>query len=101
MNVMALGVGAFTQGLLRILRENGANVCTYLTRDYAHYAPSCEGKVFDCAKIPNPCELIRKLKIDFVAPMSIDWAQKPWAAELLEMGTPIFCPTRSGTSSAS
>jgi phosphoribosylamine-glycine ligase len=93
MNVMALGVGAFTQGLLRILRENGANVCTYLTRDYAHYAPACEGPVYDSAKIPNPCALIRKLKIDFVAPMSIDWAQKPWAAEMLEMGTPVFCPT--------
>ena len=92
-NVMALGVGAFTQGLLRILRENGANVCTYLTRNYAHYAPACEGPAFDSARIPNPCDLIRKRKIDFVVPMSIDWAQKPWASELLEMGTPIFCPT--------
>src|SRR5436190_1574345 len=92
-NVMALGVGAFTQGLLRILRENGANVCTYLTRNYAHYAPACEGPTFDSARIPNPCDLIRKRKIDFVVPMSIDWAQKPWAAELLAMGTPIFCPT--------
>ena len=90
---MAMGVGAFTQGMLRILKEDGANVCTYLTRDYAHYAPSSEGPAFDSAEHPNPCDLIRKRKIDFVIPMSIDWAQKPWAKQLLSMGVPIFCPT--------
>ena len=30
---MVLGIGAFTQGCLRILREDGAAVQGYLTRD--------------------------------------------------------------------
>jgi phosphoribosylamine--glycine ligase len=29
-----------------------------------------------------------------VVPMSIDWAQAPWAEEFLGLGVPIFCPTR-------
>jgi phosphoribosylamine-glycine ligase len=91
--VIAFGVGAYTQGMLRVLRENGADVSTYLTRSYAHYPPSLEGPTFDGAKIPNPCALVREQKPDFILPQSIDWAQKPWSAELLETGMPIFCPT--------
>lgn len=89
---MALGVGAFTQSMLRILREHGVNVCTYLTRNYAHYAPSCEGPVFDSAKIPDPSEIIRRRKIDFLLPQSIDWAQQPWAEKVLRSGVRVFCP---------
>ncbi|HUS37293.1 MAG TPA: phosphoribosylglycinamide synthetase C domain-containing protein [Verrucomicrobiae bacterium] len=91
--VMAFGVGAYTQGMLRVLRESGAHVSTYLTRAYAHYPPSLEGLTFDSAEIPNPCALIREKKIDFILPQSIDWAQKPWADEFLATGVPIFCPT--------
>jgi phosphoribosylamine-glycine ligase len=90
---MAFGVGAYTQGMLRVLRESGADVSTYLTRSYAHHPPSLEGPTFDSAKIPNPCALVREHKPDFILPQSIDWAQKPWAEELLATGTPIFCPT--------
>jgi phosphoribosylamine-glycine ligase len=90
---MAFGVGAYTQGMLRVLRESGADVSTYLTRAYAHYPPSLEGPTFDSAKIPSPCALVKERKPDFILPQSIDWAQKDWAAELLETGTPIFCPT--------
>lgn len=90
---MAFGVGAYTQGMLRVLRESGADVSTYLTRAYAHYPPSLEGPTFDSAKIPNPCALVREQKPDFILPQSIDWAQKPWADELLATGAPIFCPT--------
>jgi phosphoribosylamine---glycine ligase len=93
LNIMALGVGAFTQSMLRILREHGANVCTYLTRSYAHYAPSCEGPVFDSAKIPDPTEIIRRRKIDFLLPQSIDWAQQPWAENVVRNGVRVFCPT--------
>ena len=32
-----LGVGAFTQALMRHLHRDGAEVTAYLTRDYAHY----------------------------------------------------------------
>jgi phosphoribosylamine---glycine ligase len=93
LKVLALGVGAFTQGMLRVLRENGATVATYLTRNYAHHPPSLEGPVYDSAKIRNPCEIIREFKPDILLPQSIDWAQKPWADELLATGVPIFCPT--------
>lgn len=93
MKVMALGVGAFTQGMLRVLRENGARVSTYLTRAYAHYPPSLEGPVLDSAAHANPCAWIREQQPDFLLPQSIDWAQKPWAEELLQLGVPIFCPT--------
>src|SRR5262249_47644065 len=31
--------------------------------------------------------------VDFVIPMSIDWARAPWKDELLESGVPIFSPT--------
>jgi phosphoribosylamine--glycine ligase len=64
-----------------------------LTRAYAHYPPSLEGPVYDGEKIPDPCAIVRELRPDFILPQSIDWAQKPWAAELLATGTPIFCPT--------
>src|SRR5687767_9325577 len=82
MKVMAFGVGAFTQGMLRILRKNGAEVSTYLTRTYAHYPPSTEGPTYNSATIPNPCSLVREIKPDFILPQSIDWAQMPWADEL-------------------
>ena len=93
---MALGVGAFTQGLLHLLKEDGARVLTYLTRSYAHYPPSLEGPTFNAETFPDPCSLIKDHKIDFVVPMSIDWIQKPWSAELLRRKIPIFCPTGEG-----
>ena len=34
--VLVLGVGAFTQAMMRRLRDDGARVSAYLTRDYAH-----------------------------------------------------------------
>ncbi len=90
---MAFGVGAYTQGMLKTLREHGVEVSTYLTRNYAHYPPSLEGPTYDGAKFPNPCELVRAQKPDVILVQSIDWAQKPWAGELLSTGAPIFCPT--------
>ena len=68
LNMMVWGVGAFTHGVLKVLKEDGANVCTYLTRDYAHYSPSLEGKTFHSEVYPNPCPIIKEHKIDFVVP---------------------------------
>jgi phosphoribosylamine-glycine ligase len=93
MKVIAFGVGAYTHGMLKALRENGADVSTYLTRNYAHYPPSLEGPTFDSAKIPNPCALVREQKPDLIIVQSIDWAEKPWANELIATSVPIFCPT--------
>ncbi len=90
--VMVWGVGAFTHGVLHILKETGADVCTYLTRDYAHYSPSLEGRTYHNELHPNPCPLIRDQHIDLVIPMSIDWILSEWANEFLEMNVPIFSP---------
>lgn len=93
---MAFGVGAFTQGILRVLRENGADVSTYLTRGYAHYAPAQEGPVFAEKDLPSPVPLLRERNIDFIVPMSIEWVQRAWRDEMLASGVPILCPTGEG-----
>ena len=90
---MVFGIGAFAQSALRILRENGANVFGYLTRNYGHFAPSQEARCYDQAEHPSPLPLIHKHKIDLILPMSIDWAEKPWARELIDSGVAIFCPS--------
>jgi phosphoribosylamine-glycine ligase len=39
--------------------------------------------------------LLKEQSIELVVPMSIDWAQAPWAEELLNLQVPIFCPQRA------
>ena len=90
--IMVFGVGAFSQGVLRILKEAGAEVSTYLTRDYAHYGPMVEGKTFHKEYYPNPCEILKQEQIDFVVPMSIDWALEDWTEEFLSLNIPILSP---------
>lgn len=92
-STMVLGVGAFAYSTAQILKDSGAHVCTYLTRDYAHYPPSMAGPVFSREQFSSPCQLIREKGIDLVIPMSIDWAQAPWKDELLQLGVPLFSPT--------
>ena len=96
LSVMAFGVGSFVQGMLQPLKEAGANVSAYLTRNYAHFPPSLIGPTYDREKFPNPCPLLLEKKIDLVIPMSIDWGQSPWRDELLRTRIPIFCPTGEG-----
>src|SRR5687767_14862457 len=91
--VMGFGVGAFTHGMLHVLKEQGCEVSSYLTRNYAHYAPGLVARSFDSAIHPSPCPLLRDQKIDFVIPQSIDWAEKPWRDDFLASGIPILCPT--------
>ena len=104
-SIMVLGVGSFAHSTAQILRDAGANVCTYLTRNYGHYGPSLAGPVFTREQYPSPPILKaegRRLKakgtakIDLMIPMSIDWAQAAWADELLESGAAIFSPTGDG-----
>jgi phosphoribosylamine---glycine ligase len=92
-NVMVLGVGSFAHSTARILKEKGANVITYLTRDYGHYGAQSESRTYFWREHPNPVPLMRKHKIDLVLPMSIDWSDRDWAGELLDSGVPFFCPT--------
>jgi phosphoribosylamine--glycine ligase len=95
-SVMVLGVGAFAYSTARILKEDGADVATYLTRDYGHFPPSLAGPTFHRERFPNPCRLLKEKKTDLVIPMSIDWAQAPWKDELLASRTPVFGPTGEG-----
>ena len=90
---MILGVGAFAHGIGGVLADAGAKVSTYLTRDYAHYPPSLIGPVYLRDVFPNPVPLLKQHKIDLVIPQSIDWANQPWAAELVKSGIGIFSPT--------
>ncbi len=92
-SVMVFGVGAFTQGVMEALRKDGARVSAYLTREYAHYGPSLEGKTFDSALHTTPFEALAAEKAEFVVPMSIEWALKPWTQEFLDRKIPILCPT--------
>jgi phosphoribosylamine-glycine ligase len=90
---MVLGVGSFAHSIGRALADAGANVSTYLTRNYGHFPPSLVGPAYSREAYPSPTPLVREHKIDVVIPQSIDWAQAPWAEDLLRSGVGIFSPT--------
>src|SRR3974390_1736474 len=92
-SILVLGVGAFAHSTGRILKDAGARVSTYLTRNYGHFPPSTLGPTFNREQFPSPCQVIKDQSIDLVVPMSIDWAQAPWAEELLRMSCPVLSPT--------
>src|SRR6266704_6348665 len=92
-SVMVLGVGAFAHSTTQILKDNGATVSTYLTRNYAHYPPSIVGPTYAREQFQNPATLIKENKIKLVVPMSIDWALARWAEELIHSKAVIFGPT--------
>jgi phosphoribosylamine-glycine ligase len=91
---MILGVGSFAHSIGAALADAGTNVSTYLTRNYGHYPPSLVGPTFSPDAFPSPVPLLQPHNIDCVIPQSIDWAQAPWAEELLRSGVGIFSPTR-------
>ena len=95
-SVLVLGVGSFAHSTAQILAQDGAKVSTYLTRNYGHYAPSLAGPTYSREQFPSPCPLLDEAGVDLVVPMSIDWAQAPWAGELLARKIPILCPTGEG-----
>ena len=67
--VMAFGVGGYVYGMLQIIKEHGAEVSTYLTRDYAHFPPSLVGPTFHSEVHPNPCALLLPEDWDGKAPL--------------------------------
>jgi len=91
---MILGVGSFAHSLGRALTDGGANVSTYLTRNYGHFPPSLVGPTFSRDAFPSPIPLIKKSGVDVVIPQSIDWALAPWAKDLMKSGVGIFSPMR-------
>jgi phosphoribosylamine---glycine ligase len=94
-SVMVLGVGSFAHSIGTALAEAGADVSTYLTRNYGHFPPSLVGPTFSREAHPSPCPLIAKRGVELVVPQSIDWAQAPWAEDLMKSGAGIFSPTRA------
>jgi len=90
---MVFGVGSFAHSVGGALADAGANVATYLTRDYGHFPPSLIGRTYLRDMFPNPVPLLREKEIDVVIPQSIDWAMQPWANELVKSGVGIFSPT--------
>ena len=95
-NVLILGVGSFAHSIGSALADAGAQVVTYLTRNYGHYSPSLVGPTFSNSTHPSPLPLIREKKVDVVIPQSIDWATQPWAKDLVKSGVGIFSPTGEG-----
>jgi len=93
---MVMGVGAFAHSTAQILKENGADISIYLTRDYGQYSPSLAGPTYRREEYPSPCELLHEKSVGLIVPMSIDWAQAPWKEDLLKQNVPIFCPTGEG-----
>ncbi len=89
---MMLGVGSFAHSIGQTLADAGASISTYLTRNYGHFSPSLVGPTYSREAFASPLPLIRKNNIECVIPQSIDWAQAPWAKELLQSKTPIFSP---------
>jgi phosphoribosylamine--glycine ligase len=92
-SVLVLGVGSFAHSTAQILKEAGAAVSTYLTRNYGHYGASLTGPVWRGDQNSSPVPLLRQNAVDVVLPMSIDWAQADWSEDLLRSNVPIFGPT--------
>ncbi len=88
--IMIFGVGTFAHSVMQILRDNGAEVSCYLTRESGHFGAASVGKTWTQREHPSPIPIIRKWKPDVIIPMSIDWYNEPWADKL---NVPIFCPT--------
>ena len=93
---MVLGVGSFAHSIGQALADAGAEVSTYLTRNYGHFSPSLVGKTFSRDTFPSPVPLLRENKIEVVIPQSIDWALQPWAEDLVKSGVGIFSSDRRG-----
>ena len=91
--VMILGVGSFAHSIGMALKEAGAGVATYLTRNYGHYSPGLVGETFLPGTHPSPVPLLKPHHMDVVIPQSIDWAWQPWAGDLINSGAGIFSPT--------
>jgi len=68
-SVMVWGVGAFAHSTAQILKEKGAKVSTYLTRDYAQYPPSLAGPTYRREEFPSPVPLLRREGVELIVPM--------------------------------
>jgi phosphoribosylamine-glycine ligase len=92
---MVFGVGSFAHSVATILGGAGADISTYLTRNYGHFPPSLAGPTYSRETHPSPIPLIKQHAVELVVPQSIDWATQPWAEDLLKSGVGILSPTRA------
>ena len=92
--ILVMGIGSFAAASIKCLADDGATVYGYLDREYGHYSPSQFGEIVLARDYPNPNVLIKKMNIDLVIPMSINWLTMDWADEFMNSGVPIFCPVR-------
>ena len=91
--IMILGVGSFAHSIGGALASAGADISTYLTRDYGHFAPSLIGPTYLRGVHASPVPLFHERNVLAVIPQSIDWAMQPWADDLVRSGVGIFSPT--------
>jgi phosphoribosylamine-glycine ligase len=89
---MVVGVGSFAHSIGTALADAGAEVSTYLSRNYGHFPPSLAGATFARDAFPSPVPLLHQQRTEVVIPQSIDWAWQPWAGDLLKSGVAIFSP---------
>ncbi len=92
-SALILGVGSFAQSVAQILKEDGAAVATYLSRNYGHYPPTQVGPTFGAGAGPDLMAVIKQRAVDLVIPQSIDWAQAAWAEALLQSSAGLLCAT--------
>ena len=86
---MVLGVGSFAHSIGGALRDAGASVSSYLTRNYGHFPPSLVGPTYLPGVYPSPVPVLRAAGVEAVIPQSIDWALQPWADNLIKSGVGI------------
>ena len=90
--VLIMGVGAFTHGIAQRLIEQGFRVIVWLNREYGHYGAQQVAPCFTLHDFQSPLALLAQHPCDYCLPMSIDWAQQPWADALAERVN-MLCPT--------
>ncbi len=98
---MILGVGSFAHSIGTALADAGADVSTYLTRNYGHFSPSLVGKTFSRDAFPSPVPLMVKNEIEVVIPQSIDWATAAVGGRFGEIRRRHFQPDRRGDAALS
>jgi len=91
--VLILGVGAFAHSVLQILKDHGAEVACYLTRDYGHHGPKSVAPAWFHRDHPSLLTVLHEFQPDLIIPMGVDWRDQPWAADLLAENWPLLSPT--------
>lgn len=94
--IMILGVGSFAHSMMQILKDAGAEVSCYLTREYGHYGASTVGETWDSGFSPSPLPHIIDFRPDLIIPMSVAWVEEPWAEALIASKVPVLAPLGEG-----